>query len=279
MSKRVCKSFMVLIGILLSLGWGIVQAEGLVMTSPPRETKAAGEKLYGPVAKYLTQVLGVTVTYKYQGNWLSYQREMRDDAYDIVFDGPHFISWRQVHLQNEALVKLPGHLEFLLVVRADDKKVNTLEDLIGKKICGISPPNLSSLAILDVYRNPVRQPVIIGERGGMPGVAKAFKAGYCEAAIFRGTFYRKKLTEADRAGLKILFRSKPFPSQGITASRRVSAADRAKIRVALTTGKGIQVTAGILKRFGGKKVKAFVPTNSAEYKGYNTLLEGVIFGW
>ncbi len=279
MKKQVCKSFMVLVGVLLSLGWGLVQAEGLVLTSPPRESPAAGEKLYGPLAKALTGLLGVTVTYKHPGNWLTYQREMRNDAYDIVFDGPQFIAWRQAHLKNEAVVKLQGSLEFFLVSHVDDKSVNTLDDLIGKRICGIPPPNLATLTVLDKFRNPVRQPLIKGVKGGMLGVAKAFKAGLCQAAVFRDTFYKKKLTDADRATMKVLYQSKPIPNQGISVSQRISSADRNKIRDFIMTPAGIKVTAAIVKRFGGKLVKSFVPTSRTEYEGYNNLLEGVIFGW
>lgn len=278
-NRYFCKSFMVSVIIIVNLVWCIAQAEGLVLTSPPREKKAAGKKLYGPLAQHLSQLLGVKVTYKHPGNWLTYQREMRNDAYDIIFDGPHFIAWRQEHLKHEAVVKLQGTLEFFLVARVDDKSVNTMDDLIGQKICGISPPNLSTLTVLDKFRNPVRQPVIKGVKGGMVGVAKAFKSGQCKAAVFRDTFYKKKLKEEDRAGMKILFHSQPIPNQGISVSRRLSPAARNKIKESLTIGNGVQATAGIVKRFGGKKVKSFVPASKQEYEGFNQLLEGVIFGW
>jgi ABC-type phosphate/phosphonate transport system substrate-binding protein len=270
---------LVIVGLLLYICCGIAQAEGLIMTSPPREKPAAGKKLYGPLAEHLTQLLGVKVTYKHPGNWLSYQREMRNDAYDIVFDGPHFISWRQEHLKHTPLVKLTGSLVFYLAARVDDNSVNTLDDLIGQKICGISPPNLSTLTILDKYRNPVRQPVIKGVKGGMAGVFKAFKGGKCKAYVFRDTFYKKKLKDEDRAAMKILFKSIPIPNQGISVSRRLSPAAQAKIRESLTIGKGVQAALPIVKRFGGKKAKSFVPTDRSEYVGYNILLEGVIFGW
>lgn len=278
-SKRMCKLFMVLTGIVLYLNLGMAQAEGLILTSPPREKKAVGQKLYGPIANHLTQLLGVKVTYQHPGNWLSYQREMRNDRYDIVFDGPHFIAWRQEHLKHEAIVKLQGSLQFFLVARTGDKSVNTMDDLIGQKICGISPPNLSTLTVLDKFRNPVRQPVIKGVKGGMKGVFKAFKSGTCKAAVFRDTFFKKKLKEEDRATMKILFHSQPIPNQGISVSRRLSPAAKAKIKESLTIGKGVNATVAIVKRFGGKKVKSFVPASKAEYEGLNNLLEGVIFGW
>lgn len=255
-------------------------AEGLVLTAPPRESAENGMKMYGPIAEHLTKTLGVKVTYLHPGNWLNYQREMRNDKYDIVFDGPHFISWRVAHLGHEALVKLPGKLQFMLVYDKNNESYEHPDDLIGKKICGISPPNLSTLSVLDYYRNPVRQPMIKGIKGGMGKVHKALtdkKAG-CDAAVLRTAFYKKKLPKAQRENLKSLYLSKALPNQGISVSKRVSQAIKEKIRNELTIGKGVASTKAILKRFGGK-AKSFIPATLKEYDGHNMLLEGVIFGW
>ncbi|MDH5777459.1 MAG: phosphate/phosphite/phosphonate ABC transporter substrate-binding protein, partial [Gammaproteobacteria bacterium] len=70
------------------------------MTAPPRESKEAGNKLYTPLANHLSKLLNAKVVYQHPGNWLNYQRDMREDKYDIVFDGPHFISWRLEHLKH-----------------------------------------------------------------------------------------------------------------------------------------------------------------------------------
>ena len=200
-------------------------AKDLILSAPPRENAEAGMKLYGPVAAHLTKLLGVTVTYEHPGNWLKYQREMRNDKYDIVFDGPHFIAWREEHLGHEVLLKLPGKLQFMLVTDKDNKKIKNPNDLIGKNICGISPPNLSTLSVLDYYRNPVRQPVIKGIKGGMGKVYKslAFKdKKKCDAAVLRTAFHKKKLKQAQRDAIKTLFKSKSMPNQGVSVSRRIS---------------------------------------------------------
>ncbi len=249
------------------------------MTSPPRETAEAGQKLYGPLAEYLSGLIGTRVVYQHPRNWLNYQREMRDNKYDIIFDGPHFISWRIAHLKHDVLVKLPGQLEFLLVAGADDKSTNSLDDLIGQRICAISPPNLSSLTALDRFRNPVRQPVMTGIQGGMEKVHKAFVEGKCKAAVLRIDFYNKKLQQAERDKLKILFHSTPLPNQGISVSQRLSASAKNKIVQSLTFGDGAKLSDSIVKRFAGKQAKGFVPAKNDEYAGHNMFLEGIIFGW
>jgi len=145
----------------------------ILMTAPPRESAEAGQKLYGPIAAHLSKTLGTKVIYQYPENWITYQRDMRNDKYDIIFAGPHFVSWRMAHLGHEVLVMLSDNLQFVLLTDAKNNKYKSPDDLIGKYICGISPPNLSTVSVLDHFRNPVRQPVIRGIKGGMGKVFKS----------------------------------------------------------------------------------------------------------
>jgi ABC-type phosphate/phosphonate transport system substrate-binding protein len=254
-------------------------ASELILTAPPRETAAAGNKLYKPVAKYLSQLLNRKVTYKHPGNWFNYQAKMRKDKYDIIFDGPHFISWRIAHINHEVLMKLPGDLQFMVVTNAGNAKLNEGKDLIGKKVCGISPPNLSTLSFLASFENPVLQPRVKGIKGGMGKVFKAFEKKKCPAAVLRNVFYNKKLTQEKRDQLKIIFNSKALPNQAISVSSRLRREEKSKITNALLSGAGAASLSGVVKRFGGKKVKTFIPTDNKEYDGYKNYLEGVIFGW
>jgi len=251
----------------------------LILTAPPREKPEAGAKLYGPLAAHLSKLLDRNVKYVHPGNWLSYQREMRADRYDIVFDGPHFASWRMVHLGHDALVKLPGSLQFYLVTNKNETEIRSTDDLVGQKICGIAPPNLSTLSIIATFNNPVRQPVVKAVRGGMPAVVKAFSEGHCRAAVVRNTFYSKKLTNEQRAKMQIIYQVNPLPNQSITASKRVTEREKMLITRSLTNGDGVIASEPILKRFGGKKAKAFMLAKANEFNGINGLLEGVIFGW
>lgn len=266
--------------VLFSMGFSLQTAFSaeLIFTAPPRESARAGQKLYAPVAKYLSKLLNKKVTYKHPGNWFSYQNNMRKDKYDIIFDGPHFISWRVAHINHEVLLKLPGELKFMVVTNKSNNTLNEGKDLIGKRFCGISPPNLSSLSFLASFKNPVLQPKVKGIKGGMGKVYKAFAKNKCPAAVLRNTFYKKKLTNSQREKLKIIFDSPSLPNQAISVSSRLSSAEKQRITTALT-GKGAAATNGMIKRFGGKKVKSFIATNNEEYKTYNSFLEGVIFGW
>ena len=252
----------------------------LVFTAPPRETAggAGTDNFYVPIAEYLSKVVGQKVNYVYPENWLKYQNDMRDNKYDIIFDGPHFISWRIKHLQHEVLVRLPGSLDFVLVTKADDTSLVKLEDLVATQFCGIAPPNLGTLVVLDKFRNPARQPVVKAIRGGVPEVYAAFKQGKCQAAVLRTNFYAKKIPDEERQHLKVLLKVTGLPNQGFSVGSRVGERERTLIRQALTGEEGSKVLQTLIKQFG-KEGDKLVMTNNQEYDTFSNLLEGVIFGW
>lgn len=263
----------------LALPANTVFSSELILTAPPRESAQAGKKIYQPVAKYLSKLLNHKVTYEHPGNWFNYQNKMRKDKYDIIFDGPHFTSWRIEHLKHDVLVKLPSKLQFMVVVDADNTEINTNKDMIGKRFCGISPPNLSSLSFLATFKNPMLQPRVKGIKGGMGKVFKAFEQKKCPAAVLRNVFYEKKLTQSNRDRLKVIFKSPAMPNQAISVSSRLSKKEKNKVASAFLKGAGAKSLNGIVKRFSGKAMTPFIRTNNAEYQGYNKYLEGVIFGW
>lgn len=123
-----------------------------------------------PVAAFLTKVTGQRVTYQHSDNWLSYQSEMQKDAYDLIFDGPHFVGWRMAKHQHTPLVKLPGNLSFAVIVRAKETRIENIESLAGHTVCAHAPPNLATLSLLAQFTNPSRQPLVIEVKG--------FKAAY-----------------------------------------------------------------------------------------------------
>jgi ABC-type phosphate/phosphonate transport system substrate-binding protein len=249
----------------------------LILSAPPRESAEDGAILYGPLADHLSRLLGEKVTYRHPNNWLEYQRDLRKGVYDIVFDGPHFVSWRIEHLHHDVLVKLPGTLEFVVVAFANDREIKSMRDLIGKKICGVPPPNLATLTVIDQFTNPVRQPIIWGVQGGNVEVYKSLKERECRAAVFRSEFYDKHLTRTIRSQMKELFRSKPLPNQAISAGPRLNGKEKAKIIRSLTLGSGRNAVQLITNRFAGKH--EFVVAHKKEYLTHNLLLEGIVFGW
>ncbi|MDH5182580.1 MAG: phosphate/phosphite/phosphonate ABC transporter substrate-binding protein [Gammaproteobacteria bacterium] len=249
------------------------------MSAPPRESPEAGKLLYEPVAQLISNITGQKVTYQHPKSWLNYQNQMRKNRYDIIFDGPHFMSWRMNHSEHIPLAKLPGELRFVIVAHAGDERIKHIDDLIGKKICGLAPPNLATLMVYSKYPNPVRQPNFIAIKGGFKKVFLALKSGQCDAAVFRDSFYHNKISKEDKTLSKTIFISDPLPNQGITVHKtRVSEKQRQQLVQSLLSDAGKKATRPLLKRFA-KNADAMVPTSSAEYSGHSQFIEGVIFGW
>ncbi|MDH5517865.1 MAG: phosphate/phosphite/phosphonate ABC transporter substrate-binding protein [Gammaproteobacteria bacterium] len=268
--------FTILFAVSVCILPAIVKAD-LIFSAPPREKPAVGEQLYGPIAESLSVMMGEKVVYKHPRDWLTYSMKMRRGDYDLVFDGPQFSSWRMQHIQHVPLVRLQGHLGFLIITK-NDSGVNTIQDLIAKKICGLASPNLATISMLREFKNPVRQPIFVETKGGMKGIYNKLKSGKCVAAVMRDGFYNNKLSDEVKAQYKIIWKSKRMPNQTITASKRIPAELRDQIVASLTTERGSSSAAALFKRFS-KKSKQFIAANDAEYNDLNNLLEGVVWGW
>lgn len=98
--------------------------EEYIFSAPPREIGESESDVYLPIADYLSKATGKKIVYQGSNNWLSYQDKMREGAYDLVFDGPHFVSWRMARLQHVPLVKLAGDLTFVVIVRKDNDRIS-----------------------------------------------------------------------------------------------------------------------------------------------------------
>src|SRR3989344_3328376 len=103
---------------------------------------------------------------------------MQKGKNDIVFDGPHFVSWRMAALQHEPVAKLPGKLAFVAVVKTDDPDITEIKDMAGRQVCAFAPPNLATLTFLAEFENPSRQPRIINVES-FPQAYKLMLAGKC----------------------------------------------------------------------------------------------------
>jgi ABC-type phosphate/phosphonate transport system substrate-binding protein len=248
----------------------------LVFSAPPRETAEKGMEYYAPLVEQLSVLLGEKVVYEHPANWAEYSQKMRDDYYDIVFDGPHFTAWRIKNLDHQPVATLPGKLGFLLATHKNADSINGTRDLVGKQICGMASPHLATDMIYDLFSNPVLQPLIYDIKGRMKDVYAAFKAGKCQATIFRDSAY-KHLPETEKKKLKIIAKTRVLPNQSITVSKRLKPKAR-MIGDFFLSKKGASSSDGILSRYS-KKNKSFKTVSARQFRGAEDILEGVVWGW
>lgn len=244
------------------------QSNEYIFTAPPRDVAGGDESaVYQPVADYLSAVTGKKIVYRDPDNWLSYQDKMRKGAFDLIFDGPHFLSWRVAKIQHEPLAKLQGKLVFVVIAKKDNNKVATVKDLEGRSVCGLAPPNLATLTMYSLFDNPARQP-LVRQVKSFKEAYEAMLAGKCVAATMGKGFYNK--FDKDQTVTKVLYTSPGVPNQGFSAGARFSNEDKAKMADALVAPDARVKMAKFFETFS--RDKELVRTANDEYAGIAVLL-------
>ena len=110
----------------------------------------------------------------------------------------------------------------------------------------------------------------------MKEVYKSFKNGQCRAAILRNENYQN-LPDSEKAGVKIIAKTKSLPNQTITISKRLEK-NAQQIADFMVSQEGAVAAQGLLTRYS-KSAPYFETTSSDRYDGIEDLLEGVVWGW
>lgn len=247
----------------------LVDNNELVLSAAPREESAEAEAIYGPVAEYLSRVLGKKVVYKHAGNWGVYQGLMQKGAYDIAFDGPHFNSWRVDRGQHNVVAKIPGDHVFVIVVKKDNDRIRDTKQLAGRTLCAHAPPNLGTLTALNEFDNPLRQPVIVNI-DGWKNIYQGMLANKCVAAVVPLKALERFEKETGRLS-KILFRGATLPDNAISVGPRLNAIEQEKIARALVSPEGEQATIKLREKYAHGK--SLVATTNKEFAGLAAYLK------
>jgi len=250
----VLSSALLLSALLLPVMTSAAAKDVITMTTAPTQSVADTHKLYGPLADYLSEATGKQVKLVPVRNFLEYTSKMRKDEFDIIFDGPHFVSWRMGHTEHVPLARLPGELVFMAAVK-DGATISQIDQLVGKKVCAVNSPNLATLMVMDAFPNPVQQPVIVSERS-FKGAMECLKKGKGVAAILPVKFWKKFEKKGKTKGFRLLYSKKkqPLPPRTFSISKRVDAATREKIRQALLDREGKPGAQPLFDRFRSKKL-------------------------
>lgn len=239
--------------------------EPLVLSAPPRETAEEARAIYQPVAEYLSTAIGRRVVYRHPGTWGAYRSEMLRGSYDLVFDGPHFNSYRVEKLNHNILVRAPEVHEFAVIARPGSG-FKQLSDLAGHSICSHAPPNLGTLVFLSHFDNPARQPVILDTRGW-----EAIHAGVQGNRCRAGVIPLASLKKLDPHGrMYVIFKSRPMLNQAISAGPRLSSVEQQKVTAALLSPAAAGPTARL--RSEHKIGPAFAAATNKQYEGLSSYL-------
>lgn len=234
----------------------------VVFSAPPRETTEVGRQKYEPVAAYLSKVLNRKVVYRHPGTWGVYRTKMLRGDYDLLFDGPHFNSYRAEKLQHNILAKIAKRHEFVVIVRkGSGDRYTGIGKMAGRTFCTHAPPNLGTLTLLSQFNNPARQPVIINTKG-WGKIYEGVISGKCVGGILPIL----NLSKYDTQGkARIVFKANAMPNQAFSAGPRISPEDQAKIAAALVSPDAREPTEKL--RAAYKVGETFVAASNQEYTG------------
>lgn len=239
-----------------------------VFTAPPRESAEAGKEIYQPIADYLSKVIGEPVVYRHPASWEEYSRGMQSGEYDLAFDGPHFVSWRIKYVKHDVLVKLPQLHIWRVIARKDNSNINSIDDLVGRKVCAPKSPNFGMLTMMSHFSNPDKQPIHVITKGWKDGFDSVVD-GKCEATVLPKTNHRK--FDSSLTKTKAIHTHLPYPNQALTAGPNLTPAMKVKIKAALLSDEGEAALSKLRDRFtqGAKLVAA----ENEEYEGISMVLK------
>lgn len=247
----------------------------IIFSAPPRGTETNERATYEPLANAMSEAIGEKVQYVYPRDFIQYSVDMQKGRYDIVFDGPHFSQWRVKNLNHTILVNLPENLQFLVVMPQARTRVNTIHDLVYEKICAQLTPQLGTLMLLQNYSARAAEPqleLVHGENR----VYSSFLSGKCTGAVLRDkTFF--KMSPAERAGYKVIYKSPTAPNDAITANNKINQQQRKDLIKLLTNPQAMKVAEPIFNRFSRNAI-AFNVVDPKQYEGLDELLL-LAFGW
>lgn len=239
-------------------------SEPLIFSAPPRESTEESARIYQPIAEHLSEVLGKQVVYRHPGSWGIYRSRMLANAYDLVFDGPHFNAFRTEKLGHTVLVKADGMFELALIVRENYHFVS-VQRMAGHAFCAHAPPNLGTLALLDLFDNPARQPAIV-TRDSWEAIYQGVVGGQCVG----GMLPVAQLEKLGRDGkTRVVYKTPPLPNQAFSAGPRLSPDERERVTDALLSPRGKNA----LDRLrAAHTISGFAPTSNEQYQGLSTYL-------
>lgn len=258
MSKYLC----LIVGIKLFLVCNLVYAVEYTLAIQPIFPPDKLEKLYKPMADYLSDETGETIKLKTFRSFKSYWINMkRLNGFDLVLDGANFTDYRIQNENYKVIARLPDTVSFTLVTRGD-LFVLDLDELIPYKIATVSAPSIAGIRLKQMYPDPKARPIFISAKSYEASVS-LIKNGTADAAIIPTPLVGRY------SNLNVVETTKSTPHVAFSTSPKVPKDLRFKLKFALTNAS---------KTNNGKKMLAavglseFINGTNKMYSGYANLM-------
>jgi len=250
--------------VLLAVAPGLVSAAEYNLAIQPILPPDQTRKAYEPLAQYLTEVTGHKIKLVTSINFIAYWETMRKQPYDLILDAAHFTSYRVNKMNYKPLAKIQDVVSYTLVT-GEGSLIIDPDELIGKKVATIGSPGLGAVRLIEMYPNPLRQPVIVEVNNSIDSIKKVLdnKAD--------GAIVPTPLVGAYPSLVSVMTTDQ-VPHIALSAAPSVDPAAQAAITKALLEAGNTPKGQAMLQAINFPGFEAVTP---ATYRGYSALLEGV----
>lgn len=261
-------NFKLITMLILVISYPVEALSEYLFTAPPRESPERGVEIYKPIADYLTKATGERFEYRHPQSWKEYSRGMQNKEFDLVFDGPHFVSWRLQYVNHDVIAKLPNLLIWRIITKSGDDSIKTMDDLVGRTVCAPKSPNFGMLTMMSHFTNPAKEPVHVVTKGWKDGYNGVVK-GKCDAAVLPVTNHKK--FDPNLVKTKAIHTHLPYPNQAFTAGSSITPNLKAKIARQLLSDAGQNSLSKLRDRFS--RGVNLISAENEEYEGISMVLK------
>jgi phosphonate transport system substrate-binding protein len=250
------------IAVLLLISPLQLHAETIRFTVQPILDRDQALKAYRPLVQYLKSETGLDVQMIASVNFLTYWQQMLKGEFDMILDAAHFTAYRMENEDYTPIAKLPGTVTYSLVTSPDLLILEPWE-LIGKKVATNEPPSLAMVRLLEMYPNPLRQPVFI-ESNSSERALRLIEAEKVDAAIVPTPLLNAF------PDLNVVTTTDPAPHMTFSVAPSVSEEARQKLRDAMLNAVNSDKGKAMLAKIN---FESFESPEGYEYEGYEELLK------
>lgn len=231
---------------------------------PPFLPQAELQAQYTPLLGFLNATTGEHFDLVTTSSYLSYwSTATKGGAYDLVLDNAPMIDFRVQRQKFTVLAKITGVIS-QSVVTSEKSSIFDASELIGKKVAAVASPNLSALAMFQLFPNPMRQPDFVYAHDARAAVQMVLENKAVAAIV--PTPIAIQFTN-----LNTVTTTEQVPHLAVAAAPSLPPEVQKKVKQAL-----LNAPKSVLgqKALAALNTTTFEPASNANYSGYAKWLEG-----
>ena len=228
------------------------------------QSRAETEQRFAPLVSYLRRATGLALRLVVPENALDHwHQHTRRGAAGLVIEAAQFTDYRTKHRGYVPLVSSLESQSYSLVTAADTVLLDP-EELHGKLIAALPPPDPGTLMLLGLFPDAILRPAILEVATARAGVEQLV-GGHVVATLIPTEI------EARFPHLNVFITTESGPGLGVSAARVLPAAAKQRIRDALIAARGDQRAALALRAAG---ISGFQPASATTFDGAARWLRG-----